>query len=64
MASVSIATPVGAELARDSGGSGCIEVECVAVIASKPAPTMTPNRSQIRTPDKIPLVATPRHALK
>ncbi len=30
------ATPsVGAELARDSGGSGCIEVECAAVTASK-----------------------------
>ncbi len=26
---------MGAELARDSGGSGCIEVECAAVIASK-----------------------------
>src|SRR3546814_5703260 len=30
------ATPVEAELARDGGGSACIDAECAAVIASKP----------------------------
>ncbi|AUM70990.1 hypothetical protein C0J56_20450 [Pseudomonas fluorescens] len=29
----------GAELARDCGGSACINVECLTAFASKPAPT-------------------------
>src|SRR3546814_2807373 len=32
--------PVGAKLARDSGGSACRDVECVSVIASRLAPTV------------------------
>ncbi|TWC25952.1 hypothetical protein FBY09_1531 [Pseudomonas sp. SJZ101] len=31
--------PCGSGLARESGGSACSDVECAAVIASKPAPT-------------------------
>ncbi len=30
----------GSELARDSGGSVCLDVGCAGVIASKPAPTL------------------------
>ncbi|MBA1377493.1 hypothetical protein FHK92_06620 [Pseudomonas brassicacearum subsp. neoaurantiaca] len=30
----------GSELARDSGGSACIDVECAFAIASKLAPTV------------------------
>ncbi len=33
-------SPVGAKLARDSGGSVCINVECSGAIASKLAPTV------------------------
>nr|POA15502.1 hypothetical protein C1892_05960 [Pseudomonas sp. MPBD7-1] len=32
--------PCGSELARDSGGSACIAVECANAIASKLAPTV------------------------
>jgi len=32
---VNIQNSVGAELARDSGGSACMDAECAAVIASK-----------------------------
>jgi hypothetical protein len=31
--------PCGSELARDSGGSDCIDVGCAGAIASKLAPT-------------------------
>ncbi|SDB18940.1 hypothetical protein SAMN03159290_01345 [Pseudomonas sp. NFACC13-1] len=40
--------PVGAELARDSGGSACIYAECTAAFASRLAPTIglsTPARA-------------------
>ncbi|OPG69936.1 hypothetical protein B1219_23880 [Pseudomonas ogarae] len=35
----------GSELARDSGGSACISVECAAAIASKLAPTQARSHS-------------------
>ncbi|AXA53348.1 hypothetical protein CEQ51_02215 [Pseudomonas thivervalensis] len=36
----SLTYPCGSELARDSGGSACINVECADAIASRLAPTM------------------------
>ncbi|AHL35773.1 hypothetical protein CD58_24165 [Pseudomonas brassicacearum] len=38
--------PCGSELARDSGGSACINAGCVAAIASKLAPTFNRRKPQ------------------
>jgi len=50
-------SPVGAELARDSGGPACINAECTAVFASKPAPTQVFGRLQDLCPPPSPVGA-------
>ncbi|MDR6961022.1 hypothetical protein J2W43_005033 [Pseudomonas brassicacearum] len=47
-------SPCGSELARDSGGSVCTDVECAAAFAGKLAPTFVLGRSQIQCPPPIP----------
>jgi hypothetical protein len=38
--------PCGSELARESGGTACIDAECQTEIASKLAPTGDPGRAR------------------
>ena len=47
--------PCGSELARDSGGSACLDAGCAGLFASKPAPTYGLYQSSISQSAKIPL---------
>ncbi|CAI8793609.1 hypothetical protein EMIT043CA1_240057 [Pseudomonas brassicacearum] len=50
---------VGAKLARDSGLSGNINVECAAIFASKPAPTLFLRHAQKPTFTAAPCGSEP-----
>src|SRR5215216_2181106 len=56
--SVFTANPCGSELARDSGGSACIDIECAAVIASRLAPTLVFRCLQYLYSQPIPVGAS------
>jgi hypothetical protein len=48
-------SPCGSELAHDSGGSACIDIECAGLFASKLAPTLDLRWAQILCLPQIPL---------
>jgi len=48
----------GSELARESGGSACINIECAALFASKPAPTLGGGEHSICNSPPIPVGAS------
>ena len=56
-ASATARSPVGAKLARESGGSACINVEHATLFASKPAPTPGGGRTQSLQQPRSPVGA-------